>query len=85
MCKAYNPGFDHIIPVMTDDTKIKDFGPLYSQWNDEQIEAARSSMSYILIDSKNYSLSKNWQSYIKGTKLVDNEEETIKQNLLDYM
>jgi hypothetical protein len=85
MCKAYNPRFDYIIPVMIDDTKVKDFGPLYGKWNKEQIEAAHFSISYILIDSKNYTLPPKWQTYVGQIKPVGNEEPILKQNLLDCM
>ena len=70
-CKAYNPRFDHIIPVMFHDANIDRFGPLYGPWSEEQITEARRSMSYILIDSKNYSERKNWSSHVGNVSPQD--------------
>jgi len=70
-CKAYNPRFDHIIPVMFHDANIDRFGPLYGPWSGEQIAEASRSMSYILIDSKNYSERKNWGSHVGNVSPQD--------------
>jgi hypothetical protein len=64
MCKSYNPRFDHVIPVMLDGADSSKFGDLYGEWNDEQLEEARRSVSYILIDSKNYAWKRNWTNYV---------------------
>jgi hypothetical protein len=64
MCKSYNPRFDHVIPVMLDGADSSKFGNLYGEWNDEQLEEARRSVSYILIDSKNYARRRNWTNYV---------------------
>jgi hypothetical protein len=66
MCQAFNPRFDHVIPVLLEDGQHANFGPLYNQWNEDQLEAARQHMSYILIDSKNYNNKTNWLPYVGG-------------------
>ena len=64
MCKSYNPRFDHVIPVMLEGADSSKFGGLYGEWSDEQLEEARRSVSYILIDSKSYARKRNWTSHV---------------------
>jgi hypothetical protein len=82
MCKAYNPRFDHIIPVLLKDAECRGFGGLYDSWNKEQLAEARNSMSYILIDSKNYPNKTNWRPHIRGIiPQPVNEHNVIQHNL----
>jgi hypothetical protein len=84
MCKAYNPRFDHIIPVMLEGADCRKFGPLYDPWNEEQLAEARRSMSYILIDSKNYSNKTNRRTYV-GEIIPQpaDEHDVMQHNLRD--
>jgi hypothetical protein len=82
MCQAYNPQFDHIIPVMLEGADCRKFGHLYDSWNEEQLEEARCSMSYILIDSKNYSNKTNWRTYVGGIIPQPADEHNIIQHNL---
>ena len=84
MCKAYNPRFDHIIPVMLEGAESRGFGRLYDPWNEEQLAEARRSMTYILIDSKNYSNKTNWRKYVgEITPQPVDEHNVIQHNLRD--
>ena len=72
-CQAYNPRFDHIIPVMLEGGDVSGFGDLYDQWNEQQLAAARRSMSYILVDSKNYSKSTNWRTHVGEVEPIESD------------
>jgi hypothetical protein len=60
---------DHIIPVMLADAGQAKFGPLHGIWNQEQINEARRHLSYILINSKNYSHAKQQVNAAWSAKL----------------
>ena len=60
MCKPCTPRIDHVIPVMLPG-EAEEFSPLHqASWNDAHIERARKRVSYIVINSKNYTSAKNW-------------------------
>ena len=64
MCKPCTPRIDHVIPIMLSG-EPEEFGPLdKASWNDAQIERARKQVSYILINSKNYMSTKNWNRLV---------------------
>ena len=68
MCKPCTPGIDHVIPVMLPG-EATEFGPLHkASWDDAQIERARKRVSYILINSKNYTTAKNWNRSVLDIK-----------------
>jgi hypothetical protein len=57
MCKSMTTKLiDHVIPVMLapEPNKSPEFGPLYGEWTDAQIEETRQNVSYILLNSKNF-------------------------------
>jgi len=62
MCKNNTPLIDHVIPVMLASThgSPPNFGPLYDDWTEEQVEEARQHVSYIVINSRNYTDPRNW-------------------------
>jgi len=82
MCKAYNPRFDHIIPVLLEAADPKKFGPLFGKWNDDQVEEARKYVSYILIDSKNYNSKENWTTRLSHVSPIDNNDAAANPPLL---
>ena len=68
MCKPCTPSIDHVIPVMLPG-EAEEFGPLHqASWDDAQIERARKRVSYILINSKNYTSAKNWKRSVLDIK-----------------
>jgi hypothetical protein len=73
MCKAYNPRFDHVIPVMLDVPNSENApspGRLYGKWTDKELAWAREHVSGIFIDSKCYTKWKNWTNHsVKVTPL----------------
>ena len=52
---------DHVIPVMLINASAEppNFGPLYDDWDDMQIEEARRHVAWIVINSKNWTDLKN--------------------------
>jgi hypothetical protein len=84
MCQAYNPRFDHIIPVMLEGAECHKFGDLYDRWTEEQLAEARRSMSYILIDSKCYANKTNWRTHVSTIvpEPID-QHNVIQHNLRD--
>jgi hypothetical protein len=71
MCKPNTPLIDHVIPVMLAGTggSAPIFGPLYDDWDKLQVEESRQHVSYILINSKNWTDPKNWNTnYITANK-----------------
>ena len=62
VCKDNTPLIDHVIPVVLDDTSGSppNFGPLYDDWDEGQIEEARQHVACITINSKNWTNPKNW-------------------------
>ena len=62
MCKTNTALIDHVIPVMLANTRGSppNFGPLYDDWNEIQVEEARQHVSYIVINSRNWTDAKNW-------------------------
>lgn len=74
MCKACTPGFDHVIPVMLPG-EAEEFAPLHlASWNDSEIERARKRVSYIFINSKNYTNARNWNKSVLDIRA---DESTI--------
>ena len=78
MCKDNTPLIDHVIPVMLASTggPAPKFGPLYDDWDEIQVQEARQHVSYIIINSKNWTNPKNWTTnYITANKsnIVDCE------------
>jgi len=69
MCMTNTEGIDHIIPVMLADAGQAKFGPLHGIWSEEQINEARRHLSYILINSKNYSNAKQQVNAAWSAKL----------------
>src|SRR5208282_4591023 len=73
MCKSCVEVIDHVIPIMLapEPNKSPQFGPLYGEWNNAQIDEARRNVSYILINSRNYALPHNHDKAI--LKMTANE------------
>ena len=76
MCAPGTPRFDHIIPVLLKDADTKGFGDLYNAWSEEQLDAARNNMSYILIQSKHYSSSMRWITETPDVEPIDKDWNT---------
>jgi len=76
MCAPGTPRFDHIIPVLLKDADTKGFGDLYDAWSEEQLDAARNNMSYILIQSKHYSSSMRWITETPDVEPIDKDWNT---------
>jgi len=71
-CKTNTALIDHVIPVMLaqpDGLPPPKFGPLYDDWNERQVDDARQHVSYIVINSRNFTDPKNWTTtYITANK-----------------
>ena len=90
MCMTNTEGIDHIIPVMLADAGQAKFGPLHGIWSEEQINEARRHLSYILINSKNYSNGKQqvnaaWSAKlsprnIRSTALKQTDNEFVSED-----
>ena len=92
MCKPCTPRIDHVMPV-TFPGEGEEFGRLHeASWNDAQIERARKRVSYIVINSKNYTSAKNWnrsvlditadESDIVGSKPLGEKKLELNHNLV---
>jgi hypothetical protein len=73
MCKPCVEAIDHVIPIILapEPNKSPQFGPLYGEWNDAQIDEARRNVSYILINSRNYAKPRNHDK--AALKMIANE------------
>jgi hypothetical protein len=69
MCMTNTKGIDHVIPVMLPEADHAKFGPLHGIWNEEQIKESRRHLSYILINSENYSSPKQHLNAAWAAKL----------------
>jgi hypothetical protein len=81
MCKMNAPLIDHVIPVMLANISgsSPNFGPLYDNWDDMQIEEARRHVSWIAINSKSWTDPKNWTTMhiaANNSNIMDSEEST---------
>ena len=68
MCMTNTKGIDHVIPVMLNTNGDVEFGPLHGPWERQHIDQARRHVSYILINSKNYSSGKDQTQAAWATK-----------------
>jgi hypothetical protein len=84
MTAPANPSIDHIIPVLMPQADVSEFGPVFGEWNNAQIDAARRYMSYILIDSKNYAKPTTWTVVAHNLRPIDlsNGNKTQQTNLI---
>src|SRR5579859_2928655 len=56
MPKENAHSFDHVIPVMlaAEDGTPTTFGPMFEKWSEDEVKRACSNVSFILINSRNY-------------------------------
>jgi hypothetical protein len=87
MCKTNTPDIDYVIPVMLRSASQANLGPLHGIWNEAQIKEARRHLSYILINSRNYSNAKQqvnaaWAAKLSPRNITSGTLETGSSN--DY-
>ena len=81
MPKENTHSFDHVIPVMLapQNGEAATFGPLHDDWDDTELDRACSNVSFILINSRNYTAAVDHDPAAYGcTPNADNFEDIKK-------